>query len=39
MHYPEDWRADSDMGATDHLWMPVYLPDYRWSFGVVEGTT
>ena len=38
MHFPEDWRADIDMSAYDHLWMAVYLPDYRWSFAAVDGT-
>ena len=35
---PEDWSDDREMGAYDHMWMPLYMSDFQWSFGVVAGT-
>ena len=39
IRFPESWPAPSPlMGPYDHMWLPVYAPEYRWSFGVVAGS-
>lgn len=41
LEFPEDWRAewrDGGMGAYDHMWVQLYAPDFRWSFGAPRGT-
>ncbi len=39
--FPEEWREeweDVGMAAYDHMWVQLYAPDYRWSFGAPRGT-
>jgi hypothetical protein len=36
--FPEGWEDSGRMGVYDHMWMPVYAPEYRWSFGIVKST-
>ena len=38
MKFPEAiWPTDR-MAPYDHMWMQIYAPEFRWSFGVVTGT-
>ena len=38
MKYPEAiWPTDR-MAPYDHMWMEIYAPEFKWSFGVVAGT-
>jgi hypothetical protein len=41
MRNPEDWSLNKDLGmpAYDHMVMPIVAPEYRWSFGVVTGSS
>lgn len=37
--YPEGFPLPTPhMGVYDHMWTQVYIPELRWSFGVVGGT-
>lgn len=40
MENPEDYSLTKDfgMGAYDHMVIPLYAPEFLWSFGVVKGT-